>query len=433
VTEKRGNRRVSLREAAALLGVSEDAVMTHIRRGTLRSEKTDDKVHVWLDEVPDAAQSAVYPQEHIEGLPREKAEGIEELWEQVHQFRGILAEERHARHPTDTIVVHLTRANAALASGVPELEDPVPHLRPEPAKPMETERSQLERAEPERVQPARVQLQRKGPEKVEPHPTTEGAQKGPERPFTELPKLVPSGGSDSAVEDGQDVDADPRRGNLDATRRRTSRLERRLEALGRRRHRPEPISVLKLLTTEEIRLALSLTERAGVLPNGEVCRPEAFREATPGEWEALEHWRKLCGEPLDHLELAEELLDRMGEAYGCRSNEAAEAALLLKRLELPDESSWFVVKMAEAVLNLYAVLEEHSGEGRHPKVRGAVRRLERLKELDRVAAERLMVSQGDDADEVLETPQELPGGPRSVVKEPESAKPRSWWKRVFGG
>ena len=81
------------------------------------------------------------------------------------------------------------------------------------------------------------------------------------------------------------------------------------------------------------------------------------------------------------LELAEELLDRMGEAHGWRSPEAMEAAAFLQRLARPDRSPWFVAKMAEAVLNFYAELEHHPGEPRHPRVRSAVRRLDRLEEM----------------------------------------------------
>ena len=87
--------------------------------------------------------------------------------------------------------------------------------------------------------------------------------------------------------------------------------------------------------------------------------PEVFRSSPPRESGALERWRQLCGEPLDHLEAVEELLDRAGEAHGWYSREAVRAALLLARLELPDASPWFVGKRAEAVLNLYAELEEH--------------------------------------------------------------------------
>jgi hypothetical protein len=442
VTERRDKRRVSLREAAVVLGISEDAVTMRIRHGTLRSEKIDDQVHVWLDEVPDTDQNVVYPHAHIENsrdLPREKADGIQELWEQVHHFRGILAQERHARHRTDAIITQLTQANAALASGVPEFEASAPPFRPEPAKSMEPKRTQPERSEPDGANLERVQPERGEPEKQESHLTTEGLQKGSERPFTEEPKLITGAGRDSVVEDGRDVGADSRRENLEVIRRHTSRLERRLGVLERRQHRPEPISVLKLLITEEIQLALSLTERAGVLPNGEVRHPEAFRETTPREREALEHWRKLCGEPLDHLELAEELLDRMGEAYGWRSHEAVKAALLVKRLEMPDESPWFVGKIAEAVLNFYAVLEEHPGEGRHPKVRGAVRRLERLKEMDRIARDRRSISEEDRTSEVLEAPQEWPGVLRPSPKEGQrgiaarEGRRKLWWMRWLGG
>jgi hypothetical protein len=163
-----------------------------------------------------------------------------------------------------------------------------------------------------------------------------------------------------------------------------SRLKKRVEALEHRRLPKEPGSALKLLTTYELRRALALVERGGLLPNGAVRRPEVYQEAPSEEWEALERWIELCGEPLDHLEAAEELLDRMGEAYGWRSPEAMGAALLLERLELPDASPWLVGKTAEAVVSFYAELEEHRDEPRHPELRAAVRRLERLKEIEYV-------------------------------------------------
>jgi hypothetical protein len=234
-----------------------------------------------------------------------------------------------------------------------------------------------------------------------------------------------------------DVGTDAGGAGLGASVGGTSRLQRRLKALEQDRGQPETISVLKLLTTAEIQRALALTERGGVLPNGEVCHPEAFREATPGEREALEHWRKLFGEPLDHLELAEELLDRMGEAHGWRSREAIHAALLIKRLELPDESSWFVGKMAEAVLNLYAVLDEHPNEPDHPEVRGAVRRLERLKEIDRIAPRRKLASgEKGRAGDLEALPDCHPGGESSQEAQElpfrEDPDP-PWWRRMFGG
>ena len=163
-----------------------------------------------------------------------------------------------------------------------------------------------------------------------------------------------------------------------------SRLKKRVEALARRQRPTEPHTPLKLLTTEELRVALALVERGGLLPNGEVRRPEVYQRASPEKWMALERWTELCGEPLDHLEAAEELLDLAGEAYGWRSPEAMDAAMLLESLELPDASPWLVGKTAEAVVSFYAELEEHHHEAHHPELRAAVRRLERLKEIEYV-------------------------------------------------
>jgi hypothetical protein len=163
-----------------------------------------------------------------------------------------------------------------------------------------------------------------------------------------------------------------------------SRLKKRIESLQRRKRPREPANGLKLMTTGELRRALALVERGGLLPNGEVRRPEVYQQASLDEWEALERWVEECGEPLDHLEAAEELLDRMGGAYGWRSPEAMDAALLLERLQLPGASPWLIGKTAEAIVSFYAELEEHDAEPRHPELRAAIRRLERLKEFEYV-------------------------------------------------
>jgi hypothetical protein len=161
-----------------------------------------------------------------------------------------------------------------------------------------------------------------------------------------------------------------------------SRLRSRINALERRRRHPEPYTPLKLLITQDLGRALVLVERGGVLPDGEVCNPEVYLQASPQDLGALQRWTELCGEPLDHLEAAEELLDRMGDAYGWRSPEARDAALLRERLELPGASPWLIEKTAEAVASFYAELEEHGDQPRHPDLRGAVRRLERLREIE---------------------------------------------------
>ena len=117
------------------------------------------------------------------------------------------------------------------------------------------------------------------------------------------------------------------------------------------------------------------------MPSGDVSHPEVYKEATVEEWVALERWIGLCGEPLDHLDAADELLDHMGDAHRWRPPKTVEAAVLLQRMHLPDASLWFVAKRAEAVVSFYAEIDEHRDEPRHADVRGAVRRLERLDEL----------------------------------------------------
>ena len=240
--------------------------------------------------------------------------------------------------------------------------------------------------------------------------------------------------------------ADVREADVESTASGTSRLERRLRALKRGQRQPETNTPLKLLTTDELQRALDLVERGGVLPSGDVLRPEVFRSPTPEESEALKRWRELHGEPLDHLEAAEELLDRVGEAHGWHSREAVQAALLLTRLELPDASPWFVGKRAETVLNLYAELEEHRDEPQHPHVRGAVRHLERLKKMNHHAP-----GPASSTPESFED--EYPGRSRRPSYSPQSAAgPRlpepdvrpaaqetpverreTWWRRWFGG
>jgi hypothetical protein len=350
--------------------------MTRVRHGTLRSEKTDDHtVHVWLGEALDSDRNSVFPRAHVDASLQGKTEDIEELREQVRQLREVLAEERGIGGREDRIIAQLTQARASLAPLVPELKTLAPRMRPEPVKPAEAKTSQPQSAEPE-IKGPRWEARRRAQ-------SARSRRSGAPAPEVESASVV----------ERREVTAYSRKANLRTTSAsRMSRLERRLRALRRRQQRPETMSALMLLTTEEIRRALVLTERAGVLQNGDVCYPEAFWQATPEELEALEHWRTLCGEPLDHLELAEELLDRMGEAHGWRSPEAIDAARFLQRLTRHDRSPWFVAKMAEAVLNFYAELAQHPGEPRHPRVRSAVRRLERL---DKMSLQELAVQPRD--------------------------------------
>ena len=247
------------------------------------------------------------------------------------------------------------------------------------------------------------------------------------------------------VPDREGAAADAREADVESTASRTSRMERRLRALKHSQRQPETNTPLKLLSTDELRRALDLIERAGVLPSGDVRRPEAFRSPPPEELEALKRWRELHGEPLDQLEAAEELLARVGEAHGWHSHEAVQAALLLNRLELPDASPWFISKRAEAVLSLYAELEEHRDEPQHPHARGALRHLERLKKINHLAPEPESSASGSAEDKYPGSSRGPSYGPQSAARPhpPDSeARPAAqktseerrepWWRRWLG-
>jgi excisionase family DNA binding protein len=110
------SRRLTVQEAAEVLGTSVDAVRMRVRRGTLESEKDPDgRVHVWVD--GDASETEPRLDGEPAALISAKDETIRVLSEQ-------LESEREARRRADTIIAQLTQANAALAARVPELEAP---------------------------------------------------------------------------------------------------------------------------------------------------------------------------------------------------------------------------------------------------------------------------------------------------------------------
>jgi len=130
-------RWVDVGEASRELGISSDAVRKRIARGSLRSDRQDGSVLVWLDEGwTEAGREA-----QVDGGPL-----VEDLREQVHYLRSILNEEREARRRADMIIAQLTQANAALAQRVPELEAPA---SPEPSGAFEGVFEEPERAEPQ--------------------------------------------------------------------------------------------------------------------------------------------------------------------------------------------------------------------------------------------------------------------------------------------
>jgi len=134
-------------EAARELGISTDAVRKRIARGSLRSDREDGHVRVWLDDSgTEAGREAQVDGEAL----------VEVLQDHITDLRVQLEAEREARRRADTIIAQLTQANAALAARVPELEA------------AESREETAEGAAEE-------------PERAEPHPATEEPQEPVQR------------------------------------------------------------------------------------------------------------------------------------------------------------------------------------------------------------------------------------------------------------
>lgn len=121
--ERDGVRRVTLSEAAEILGTSKDAVRMRVRRGTLRSDKGEDgRVYVYLDPTADT----VHHEPEVEGGDAAR-ELVEVLRAQVEDLRGRLDRETEANRENRRII-------AGLIERVPELEAPArePEARESP-------------------------------------------------------------------------------------------------------------------------------------------------------------------------------------------------------------------------------------------------------------------------------------------------------------
>jgi excisionase family DNA binding protein len=103
------SRRLTVQEAAEILGTSVDAVRMRVRRGSLESEKdSDGRVYVWVD--GDSSETKPRPDGESDALISAKDETIALLREQ-------LEAERRANEENRRII-------AALTSRIPEIEPP---------------------------------------------------------------------------------------------------------------------------------------------------------------------------------------------------------------------------------------------------------------------------------------------------------------------
>ena len=155
-----GGRWLDVKEAAAALGISSDAVRKRVARGTIASRKEPDgSVRVRLDG-KDGRRDGDQPDGWTEAGRgrRDGEELVEELRDRVRFLERQVEEERESRRRADTIIAQLTQANAVLARRVPALEAPT---SPEPRDAPQTAAGDAGGSEP--------------------HPATEGAREAPRR------------------------------------------------------------------------------------------------------------------------------------------------------------------------------------------------------------------------------------------------------------
>ena len=161
------DKRLTLRQAAARLGVSESAIRKRVERGTLRSDKgPDGRRYVYLDTGADTVTDEGADPSATGERDALISEMVEEMRAEVHYLRSQLHQELERRSAEaeryQQIVAALTTANASLGERLRELESP----QGTPPEPQES---------PETVEEA--------PDRAEPRSATGGAQEGARRPW----------------------------------------------------------------------------------------------------------------------------------------------------------------------------------------------------------------------------------------------------------
>ena len=113
--------RLTVAQAAVALGVTEGAVRSRIKRGTLPTAKEGGRVFVLLGGSTSAANQPPHT-----GVPGGQAELVEALQDQIRYLREQLDAESEARteerRRQDTIIAQLSQANVEQARTIRELE-----------------------------------------------------------------------------------------------------------------------------------------------------------------------------------------------------------------------------------------------------------------------------------------------------------------------
>ncbi len=113
------------------MGAGTDAVRKWVARGTVEHEGADDTVYEGLDDGHDGGATYRHDNNANGGGAAELLESFRDQLDahedQAAYLRSPLSQELEARRRADTIIAQPTRANAALAQRVPELQAPQMH------------------------------------------------------------------------------------------------------------------------------------------------------------------------------------------------------------------------------------------------------------------------------------------------------------------
>jgi TolA-binding protein len=129
---RRGVQRLTLAEAAQLLGISKGAVRQRVRRRTLRSEKGEDgRVYVYVDS---SAHDVHHRTAHDEDAL------VEELRDRIRYLERQVEEERNARYRADELLARLMdraqlEAPQETTEATETVEDEAQEAQPRPDAP----------------------------------------------------------------------------------------------------------------------------------------------------------------------------------------------------------------------------------------------------------------------------------------------------------
>src|SRR5918992_2094134 len=109
------NRRLTVPQAAQVLGITEGAVRGRIKRGTLRSHREAGTVYVVLEGSP----STLHRDESVDS-PADQPELVEELRRTNELLREVITTRDEEIRRRDTIIMNMTEAMKALNPPAPE-------------------------------------------------------------------------------------------------------------------------------------------------------------------------------------------------------------------------------------------------------------------------------------------------------------------------